>query len=261
MALHRRPRLPLRALAIRATSFAAMILGWAILARFFPPSVLPGPAPVLTEVWAILASGEFALHMGKTLFRVGVGFAVAFLASTALGVLMGSWRDAEYFFEVEVLVGLTIPGLAWAMISMLWFGIRDAAAIFAIVIITVPMITLNIWEGTKALDPELSEMARAFHARPWLRMRQVILPQLVPYLLASTRFGFALAWKVVVLSELLGLSNGIGFMINQAFGLFRMEGVLAWTIAFTLVMILIEFGIVKLIERRATQWRPAVPVW
>jgi len=257
----RRPRLPLRALALRAASFAALILAWAILARAFPPSILPGPGRVLAEVGAILASGEFGFHMGRTLVRVGVGFAVAFLVSTALGVLMGSWRDAEYFFEVEVLVGLTIPGLAWAMISMLWFGIRDAAAIFAIVIITVPMITLNIWEGTKALDPELSEMARAFRARPWLRLRQVILPQLVPYLLASTRFGFALAWKVVVLSELLGLSNGIGFMINQAFGLFRMEGVLAWTIAFTLVMILIEFGIVKLIERRATRWRPAVPVW
>jgi len=143
----------------------------------------------------------------------------------------------------------------------IWFGIRDAAAIFAIVIITAPIITLNIWEGTKALDAELSEMARAFRARPWLRLRHIVLPQLVPYLLASTRFGFALAWKVVVLSELLGLSNGIGFMINQAFGLFRMEGVLAWTLAFTLVMICIEFGIVKLVERRVTRWRPAVSVW
>ncbi len=256
-----RPRPALRALALRLASGGALLLAWAALARFFPPSVLPGPGRVLTEVGAILASGEFPFHMGKTLLRVGLGFAIAFLVSTALGVVMGSWRDAEHFFEVEVLVGLTIPGLAWAMISMLWFGIRDAAAVFAIVIITAPMITLNIWEGTKALDPELSEMSRAFRARPWLRLRHVILPQLVPYLLASTRFGFALAWKVVVLSELLGLSNGIGFMINQAFGLFRMEGVLAWTLAFTLVMILIEFGLVKLVERRVTRWRPAVSVW
>ncbi len=261
MAPPRRPRLPLRALALRATSFAGLILAWTMVARFFPPSVLPGPGRVLVEVWAILTSGEFLFHMGKTLLRVGVGFAIAFLVSTALGLVMGSWRDAEHFFEVEVLVGLTIPGLAWAMMSMLWFGIRDAAAIFAITIITVPMITLNIWEGTKALDSELSEMARAFRARPWLRLRHVILPQLLPYLLASTRFGFALAWKVVVLSELLGLSNGIGFMINQAFGLFRMEGVMAWTLAFTLVMILIEFGILKLVERRATRWRPVVSVW
>ncbi len=128
------PRVALRPLALRLASGAVLLLAWYAAARLYPPSILPGPSQVLAEVWAILASGDFLFHMGKTLLRVGVGFAIAFLVSTALGVVMGSWRDAEHFFEVEVLVGLTIPGLAWAMIAMLWFGIRDAAAIFAIVI-------------------------------------------------------------------------------------------------------------------------------
>ncbi|MBI3013487.1 MAG: ABC transporter permease [Candidatus Tectomicrobia bacterium] len=243
---------------IRGLSLLAILVVWWIISLFFPPSFIPGPEIVLKKVAALLFTGEFLFHMYKTLLRVILGFLWAFVIGSLIGMVMGFSRLAEHFFEVEVLVGLTIPGLAWAIISLMWFGIRDFSAIFSIFIIILPMIAVNMWEGTKALDRELIEMGHAFKASRKMVIRHVVIPQLVPYLFAATRFGFALAWKVVVVAEMLGLSNGVGFMINHSFGLFDMEGVLAWTLSFTLVMILLEFGIVKLIEKRATKWRPAV---
>ncbi len=251
----------MRALLIRASSVAAILIVWWVVSFFSPAAFIPGPYIVLAEVVKIFASGEFFVNMSHTLIRVIVGFVGAFLVSIVIGMLMGVNRNVEQFFEVEVLVGLTIPGLAWAMITLLWFGITEMAAISAIFLIVLPMITVNMWEGTKALDKEIVEMGMAFRASKGMLVRDVVLPQLVPYIFASIRFGFALAWKVVVLAEMLGQNTGIGYKVNESFGLFSMEGVLAWTISFTIIMIILEFGLVKLLERRATRWRPALTVW
>jgi NitT/TauT family transport system permease protein len=249
---------PGRPLLVRLASLAAMLLAWQAIAWFFPASVLPGPVPVLAKVREIVASGKFAFHMSQTLLRVGAGFLLAFLASLALGILMGASRTAEQFFEGAIVVGLTIPSLAWAVIALIWFGIGERAPIFTIFIILLPLMTVNFVQGTKALDQELIEMAHAFRAGRAMVIRDVVIPQLVPYLLAATRFGLSLAWKVTVIAEMLGLSSGIGFMIHYSFGIFSIADVFAWTIAFTLVMLALEYGVLKPLERRLTGWRQAV---
>jgi NitT/TauT family transport system permease protein len=163
---------------------------------------------VLGKVGEIVVSGMFFFHMAHTLLRVGAGFLCSFVVSLALGIAMGASRATERFFEPAILVGLTVPGLAWAIIALMWFGIREIAAVFTIVIVILPIITVNIWQGTKALDQELIEMARAVRATRRTVVREVVIPQLVPYLLAATRFGLSLGWKVAVIAEMLGIANG-----------------------------------------------------
>jgi NitT/TauT family transport system permease protein len=234
-------------------SLLTMLVVWHAIARFFPPTLLPGPLPVFERVGGIMVSGQFVVHMAATMLRVAAGFLSAFLVSIGLGILMGVNRTAERFFEPEIVVGLTIPSLAWSVIALMWFGISELAPIFTIFVVLQPVITVNIWQGTKALDHEVVEMARAFRAG-----RAMVIPQLVPYLLAATRFGLSLAWKVTVIAELLGLSTGIGYMIHYSFGIFSMLDVFAWTIAFTLVMLALEYGFLKPLETRVTGWRRAV---
>lgn len=245
-------------LLVYLASLATLLLLWQAVAAFFPPSLLPGPVAVFRKVAQIIVSGKFFFHMAHTLARVGAGFVAAFLVSLALGIAMGANRTAERFFEPAILVGLTIPSLAWAVIALMWFGIKEVAPVFTIFIIILPIITVNMWQGTKALDQELIEMARAVRASRGMIIREVVIPQLVPYLLAATRFGLSLAWKVTVIAEMLGLSNGIGYMIHYAFGIFSMEEVLAWTLAFTLVMMALEYGLLNPLEARLTRWRRAV---
>jgi NitT/TauT family transport system permease protein len=245
-------------LSYRLISVFSAIGLWWVISIASPSGFVPSPPAVFKVVFQIIVSGSFFGNMFDTLRRVILGFGLAFIASLGLGMLMGFVTYAERFFEVWVLIGLTIPSLAWAVLALLWFGTTDLAPVFSIFVILCPLMTLNMLEGTKALDRDLMEMAKVFHFRRTMIIRNVVVPQLVPHILAATRFGFALGWKVVVIAEMLGLNTGIGYMISYSFGLFDMVGVMAWTLAFTGVMFLIEFGIFRIIERKITAWRPAV---
>lgn len=203
----------------------------------------------------IVADGDFLYHMSKTMIRVLIGFACSMILSLVAGVCMGIWKNVEQFMEPGVLIGLTIPALCWAAISVMLFGLSEITAVFTIVVLVTPMITVNILAGMKALDRDLTEMARAFGAGRKLIIREIVVPQLLPYLVAGMRFGLALSWKVVVIAEMMGLSNGIGYQISYSFGVFSMRDVLAWTLSFTGIMFVIEYGIIGRLEKRWSRWR------
>lgn len=247
-----------RDLALKGLFVLVALLAWWVISLNFFTDIIPTPDKVAVKMAALFTEGEFFFHMGRTLGRVLSGFALAFVGAVVVGVIMGINRNAERFLDMGILLGLTIPGLCWAVISLLIFGLTEFAAVFSIFAVTLPMLSLNIWHGTKAVDWELVEMARTFQAGRLRIIRQVILPQLLPYFLAGVRLGLSLAWKVVVVAEMFGLSNGVGYMINASFATFSLTGVVAWTISFTLVMVLIEFGLLTRLERRLTRWRPAV---
>jgi NitT/TauT family transport system permease protein len=244
--------------AVWLLSVASLLGLWAALSALFPPTLLPGPLIVARRLVELAVRGDFWIHLRATILRVLAGFLMAFVVSVAAGIAMGSRRLAEGVLEAWVLVGLTIPGLCWAVLAVMWFGITEMAPIFAIFVVVLPMLTLNMWHGTKSVDRDLLEMARVFRASRRALVRDVVLPQLLPFCLAGARLGFALGWKVVVLSEMFGLSSGVGYMINRSFSAYSMDDVLAWTAGFTLVMFAFEYAVMLPIERRLVRWRPAV---
>lgn len=238
------------------TSIFTLIFLWWIISLFYRPEFLPNPFSVFTRVGSLFLSGDFYYHMYRTLFRIVIGFTIAMILSSVIGVAMGISKYVEKFLEIEVIIGLSVPALCWAAISIMWFGLKDSSAIFAIVVLTSPMIIVNILQGMKALDKEIIEMGNAFKANKKMIILHIVLPQLGPYILSSIRYGLGLAWKVVVIAEMMGLSNGIGYKISFWFGLFSMRDVLAWTISFTLIMVVIEYGIIGRIEKKLMVWRP-----
>src|SRR5574342_528092 len=246
----------MRSLRIRLGSGVALLALWHVSALFFPPTYLPGPMLVLQEIQRIVVSGDFFVHMYWTILRVVLGFALSFGLAVVLGVGMGLTRFWELALDGPVLVGLTIPGLAWAVIGLMLFGLNTSAQVFAIFMVVTPMLTVNLWEGTKAIDRKVVEMAMVFKVNRRTIIRSVILPQLVPFMLAGLRFGLALSWKTVVIAETFGATSGVGYKIIEARELLSMKGVLAWTLSFTLVMFVLEFGVLKLLEARLTAWRP-----
>jgi NitT/TauT family transport system permease protein len=136
-----------------------------------------------------------------------------------------------------------------------WFGLNEAAAIAAVALNKLPTTVVTMREGARALDPALAEMARSFHMPRWRTLRHVTLPQLAPYLFAAARSGLALIWKIVLVVELLGRSNGIGFQIQIYFQLFDVTLILAYTLAFLLVAQLIEWVVMQPLENWAMRWR------
>jgi NitT/TauT family transport system permease protein len=247
--------------ALRAASILSLIFVWWVLSLFFPPTLVPNPRETFAEVGAIIQSGELATEMGATLRRVGVGFAVAIVFSIPLGIFMGTLRSLESFFEPPVVLGLTMPGLIWAVLAIMFFGLNERSAYATVAVSILPMLTISIWQGTKAIDKDLLDMSAVFHAGPWSRIVDVIVPQLISHILAAIRYGLGFAWKVVVVVEMFGFSNGVGYRVVRGFNTFSMKAVLAWTIAFLIVMIVIEFGLVGWLERSVTRWRPRAEAW
>jgi NitT/TauT family transport system permease protein len=237
------------------------VLGiWWLLYLIYP-RLLPSPMSTLNEAIRLITDGSFFFHMYQSLRRVFVGATVAMIFSVAVGIYMGTVRMGEHFFQPLVVLGLTIPGLMWALIAVMLFGINEFASYFAVAVTTFPMLVINIWAGVKSLDKELMDMSHVFHFTKSMKITQVILPQLVSNIFAATRYGLGLAWKVVVVVEMFGTSNGVGYQVMKSYQVFNMEGVIAWTLTFVVAMIVIEYGIINLAERRLTAWRPKIDVW
>ncbi len=141
------------------------------------------------------------------------------------------------------------------MLIYVWFGLSEVTAIAAVALNKLPSTAVTIREGARALDQGLIDMARSFRMGRGAILRHVVLPQLYPYLFGAARSGLALIWKIVLVAELLGRSDGVGFQIQVYFQLFDVTGILAYTLAFVAVVQGIEWGLLQPLERRANRWR------
>jgi len=186
-----------------------------------------------------------------------IAFALAMALGTLLGVWMGRSRLANALLDPLLVLFLNLPALVTIILLYVWFGLVEAAAVLAVVVNKVPNVAVTVREGARSLDPKLEQMARVYGFGRWQRIAHVWLPQLFPYLMAATRGGLALIWKIVLVVELLGRSDGIGFQLHMAFQVFDVASILAYSLAFIAVVQLIELALLQPLERRASAWREA----
>ncbi|SDJ47720.1 ABC transporter permease [Aliiruegeria lutimaris] len=245
-------------IAVTATSILAMVLGWWALALINgDPTVLPGPWRVLPLVGAELASGDLIHHLAATLRRVALAFVIAMSVGIAVGLLMGSNQGADQWLDPWLIAFLNLPALVTIVLCYLWIGLNEVAAVTAVAINKIPTVVVTIREGTRALDRQLSDVATVFRMSRWIRFRHVVLPQLGPYIASAGRSGISLIWKIVLVVEFLGRSDGIGFKIHLYFQLFDVGMVLAYALSFVVVMLVIEALFLRPWEAHAARWRHA----
>ncbi|MEZ4632508.1 MAG: ABC transporter permease [Deinococcales bacterium] len=245
-------------LILRLTSLASILLVWLILSKVMGSQALPGPSETLEFLFQQLKKGSLTFHIWATMKRVFIAFALAMMLGILVGVLMGAFKWLDKFLEAWLLAGLTIPRIVLFVMAYLLLGLNDRSAILALVLTVLPTVAAQIREGTRALDMKLLEMARAYERPPRLIWFKVILPQLLPYLIGTARGALSLAWKMVILAELLGRSSGVGYQISFYFQMFNMRGILAYGLAMMLVLAVIDLVFMALIERYAFRWRRRV---
>lgn len=231
------------------------LLFWALMAWWLDTSLLPSPARVLDTLVNIARSGELWHHLGVTLRRVMISFVLAMAVGSVIGVVMGRSRMANALFDPLLVLFLNLPALVIIILLYVWFGLVETAAVMAVVINKVPNVAVTLREGARSLDPKLEQMARVYGLTRRQRLLDVWVPQLFPYLMAATRGGLALIWKIVLVVELLGRSDGIGFKLHMAFQVFDVASILAYSLAFVVVVQLIELMLLQPLERRASRWR------
>ena len=244
-----------RGAVARAASIAGVVLVWEIVARLTSDSVLPGPWPVLTDMVAQVASGELPRQLGITLLRVAASFSLAMLIGVVLGILMGTYESIDLALDAPLVLALNIPALVTIVLCFIWFGLTEVATITAVVINKVPTVIVCIREGARAVDKGLIQVGHAFQLGAFRSFRRIYLPQLYPYLVAASRSGLALIWKIVLVVELLGRSDGVGFKIGTYFQYFDIHGILVYTLAFAGVILLLEAAVMRPLERSCSRWR------
>lgn len=237
---------------VMVLSLGALIAFWAVLSVLKgDPSVLPSPLEVWQVTKAEFLSGALLHHVTVTLLRVAAAFGISMLLGTALGIALGAWPRFNRWADPWVVVFLNLPALVVIVLCYLWIGLNEVAAITAVSINKIAMVAVTVREGMRVLDRGIAEMAQVYRLSRWTRFRHVLLPQLAPFLAASVRNGLAVIWKIVLVVEFLGRSSGVGFQIHLYFQLFEVAHVLAYSLSFVVVMLAIEYLIVKPLERRA----------
>lgn len=244
--------------AVRALSLGALLALWVIAATLTAdPTILPQPWSLARPFGREVASGALPWHLGMTLTRVAWAFALAMSIGTALGLLMGRYPAVDRWLDPWLVVFLNLPALVLIVLCYLWIGLNETAAIAAVTLNKIPNVVTVIREGARALDPGLAAMAQVFRVPPLARLRHVTLPQLAPFVTAAARSGIAVIWKIVLVVEFLGRSNGVGFMIHLNFQQFDVAGVLVYSLSFIVVMLLVEWTLLQPAERRIRRWRGA----
>jgi NitT/TauT family transport system permease protein len=239
----------------RILSLAAMVAIWAAAAALAQSRLLPGPLTVGATILADLRSGELPFQMSCTLARVTSSFAIAMLLGTIAGYAMGRSTALDRYADPWLVVLINMPALVTIIFAYIWIGLDETAAILAVAVNKLPNVIVVMREGARALDPDLDEMAKAFKFTWITRIRHVVIPQLAPYLAASSRSGLSIVWKIVLVVELIGRPNGVGFVLGSAFSLFDMAKILGYAISFIVLMLVIEGLLVQPLERRAIRWR------
>ena len=242
-------------LAQRIGSIALFMAVWQIAADAADSRMLPSASAVFIALAHESLHGPLLFNLGVTLARVAAAFIVAMIVGTAIGIVMGRSRTIDVLFDSWLVLLLNLPALVIIVLAYVWFGLTEAAAIGAVAVNKIPAVAVTLREGARTLDRHYSDMAQSFHVSRWRTLRHVIMPQLYPYIFAAARSGLALVWKIVLIVELLGLSNGVGFEIQLYFQQFDVTRILAYTIAFVAVIQLIEWALFQPLERHVARWR------
>ncbi len=232
-----------------------IVLWWLVAAIAADSRRLPGPVAVAKFVEHAILAGEMLPAMLATLFRVASAFLISMLAGAAIGIAAGRSKTVDEFLDPWLVIALNLPILMVVVLIYIWVGLTEAAAILSVCIAKIPTVVVTMREGARALDPALDELGHCFAVPRLRRWRSILLPQLAPYVAAACRTGLSVTWKIVLIVELIGRPNGVGFELNLFFQNFDVTGIVAYGGVFSMLMLLTEAFLLQPLERRANAWR------
>lgn len=203
---------------------------WEIVAwsGAFPPRLFPSLETVAATLWRLTIEGILPHHAAETLVRLAAGFAIAALAGIAIGIAMGRSRRTEDILLPLVSIGAPIPGLAYAPLFLLWFGLGDTGSIVLVAFVAAFPVIQNSWTGVKTVKEIWIRAAQTMGADGRRLFRHVILPGALPYILTGLRLGLAQAWRILVAVEMLAAVQwGLGWLIFGAREFLNTDAMLA----------------------------------
>ena len=193
------------------------LLAWQAASLVAPSYLLPGPVPVAARLFAFVTSARDLGHLGASLFHVGTAIAVSFVIGSLLALIPYYVPVVRLAIERRIGPFLnSFSAIGWTLLSIMWFGVTPFTVIFAISAVLVPFALVNMSAGLADIDRDTVEMAGSFTRRRARMFVLIIVPSLYPFVFATLRIMFGVAWKVTLTAELFGGNSGLGYMINLA---------------------------------------------
>ena len=218
---------------------------WISFSFIFSPALVPYPADVLIKIPSLVAAGGIAGDMLITFSRSLSGFVIAFILGTAIGILSGSFLSLEKTFFVPVALLQGAPPMLWIIPVMLILGTEGFSPVAVVFLVCLPLVIINIQEGRKSISRNMFDMFRIYADSRMMKLKELILPSLSPYLKSILFLGMILALKSSIIGEWFGAKNGVGRKINEYFYTFDMVSFYATSFIFLLVT-----GIIAMLSKK-----------
>lgn len=196
-----------------------VILGaWVLAARDAGPlTITPDPGRIIPLAGQLLLDPAYARHTYGSLLRVVIAVLLAVGLGTALMISARFVPLTRVLVAHRVLPVLNaVPTVSWAILAVVWFGVNDVAVVAVVVAILLPFTMVNVWTALLALDEELYEMTRSFTRDRPRRLRLLVIPAILPAIVASARLSYGVGWKVGIVAELFGVTTGLGYLLSYA---------------------------------------------
>jgi ABC-type nitrate/sulfonate/bicarbonate transport system permease component len=242
-------------LAARITFYVAALLFWILLSLLFER--VPGPLAVVAALVEEFSRGEVFGNFAVTMYRFVAGVALSVVVGILIGVVMGLSQFTRAFFESPVMVGLSIPAIIWAFLTVMWFGFGNTSPIMTTFLTAVPFVIINVAQGVRGVSRDLRDMSSSYHVPLGRRVRDLVLPAVAGYVLAGVRFAVIMGWNGVLLAEWFGGSGGAGFRARYWYDANQFPGFAAWVVLFVLVIIILDRLVFNRAAERAFRWRDA----
>ncbi len=192
-----------------------LLLAWQIGADIgvFSPHLFPAPLTIGRTILALADDGSLPVHLAATLSRVAAGFGIGVVCGTIVGALSGAFVRVRVMIDPTLQALRAIPSIAWVPLFILWLGIFEASKIALIAVGVFFPIYLTLMSAIRQVDRRLIEVGLVHRFGPWTRLFRILLPAALPAYVTGLRSGLGLGWMFVVAAELMGASEGIGYLL------------------------------------------------
>ncbi len=244
------------ALVLSTSGFLVVLFIWGIFARNTNSLILPAPRETLLALKKLLYTGELYHNLLITVKRTMLGYGFALITGILLSLLLHKNKILQLILRPLITVIQTTPPVIWIVLAVIWFGIaEDLTPVFLIFTVTFPIIFINLFEGLQDISKELIEMAEVYSWNKKQVYLHIYYPALIPHLVSAVSIGFAFAWKSSVFAEFVGSASGVGFALSMANSNLQTAKLFAWAIVLVVLMLIIEYIIIKPVQKTVTRWR------
>ncbi len=241
---------------IKLTGFIFFLLIWQAVSSKNDSLILPSPMETAHRLYEILITGQSYQHIGMTVLRALAGFVMSAVIGMSLGIVAGVYKPIAHFMYPCERIMISVPPIAWLVLTIIWFGGTGLlSATSTIFISCFPLIYLNTVQGVRTIDDKLLEMGQSFGMLYRHALFKIGGMHIASSVVPSLAIAFGTSWKVGVMAEVLGTSNGIGSQVAKARVNLETTDVFAWIAIAVLLYVIVDRVFIEPINSYTMKWR------